>query len=443
MTYKKKLIEVALPLTAINRASAAEKFIHVGTTSNLHAWRARRPLAACRAVKFVSLVDDPGEYLLEEAAAVKRAELFRLIERLVEWQSNDDESVLEAARNEIRRSCQGLDLPTVVDPFCGSGTIPLEALRLGLDAIGNDVNPIAVAISKALVEVPHVVSGHQPIAPKTGQLRTTFVGFEGFRFDLSYYSNLLAKRARGAVSVLHERSYAGSIASTAWLWCRTAECPNPGCNVTIPLHSSFWLSKTRKSRAFLRIRDLAPSDDDKRIAFDVVTGDAEMAETPILNDTGAVCPRCSTPVPFASLRDQGRAGKIGFQMNAYVTKEGSSMTFHAATAEDEMRALSAESSTGAPETRLPDAALGFRVQNYGLQFHRDRRGGDAHDAGARAGRAVAGVVRTSRDVSDHPPGVDRDVPGCLKSAGGAASSRPPARRDPRRGTATGPARPVR
>jgi putative DNA methylase len=366
---KKKLIEVALPLDAINRASAAEKLIHVGTTSNLHAWWARRPLAACRAVAFASLVDDPGEYMPAEAAETKRRELLRLIERLVAWEANSDEAVLEAARREIAHSSHG-ELPAVVDPFCGSGTIPLEALRLGLNAVGCDLNPIAVAISKALVEVPHVVSGHRPIGPKADQLHADTPGFDGFRSDLAHYSKRIIERAREQVGRLYTGTYSGSAAPIAWLWCRTAECPNPGCNTTIPLISSLWLSKTKKSHAFLRVKERDATTLDGRVAFDVIVGDAGQPGSPPLNDTGAVCPRCETPVPFAALRDQGRAGKMGFQLNAYVTKTGSSMNFHAATQEYETKAMAVHPEW-APETMLPDAALGFRVQNYGLKFHQD------------------------------------------------------------------------
>ena len=365
--YKKKLIEVALPLQSINRAAAAEKLIHVGTTSNLHAWWARRPLAACRAVVFASLVDDPGEYLPAEAAEIKRQELFALIERLVAWESKDDDAVLAAAKREIAQSARG-ELPTVVDPFCGSGTIPIESLRLGLNAIGSDLNPIAVAISKALVEVPHVVSGHDAISPKASKNLLDGPGFERFRADLTYYSNRIMERAHEGVSRLYTDTYAGPSAPIAWLWCRTAECPNPGCETTIPLVSSLWLSKTDKSRAFLRIakRDARTH----RIAFDVIVGDAGEPESPPLNDTGAVCPRCGTPVPFAALRDQGREGKLGFQLNAYVTKAGSKMQFHSASVDHEAKAM-AVVPEWTPETKLPDAALGFRVQAYGLTLHRD------------------------------------------------------------------------
>jgi putative DNA methylase len=364
---KKKLIEVALPLQSINRAAAAEKLIHVGTTSNLHAWWARRPLAACRAVVFASLVDDPGEYLPAEVAETKRQELFTLIEQLIAWDSKDDEAVLAAAKREIARSAHG-ELPTVVDPFCGSGTIPVESLRLGLNAIGSDLNPIAVAISKALVEVPHVVSGHDAISPKPPKNLLDGLGFERFRADLAYYSNRILARARDAASRLYADTYAGTSAPIAWLWCRTAECPNPGCETMIPLVSSLWLSKTDKSRAFLRIAKRSPRT--RRIAFDVIAGDGGEPESPPLGDTGAICPRCGTPVPFSALRDQGREGKLGFQLNAYVTKSGSQMHFHAASAEHEAKAM-AVVPEWTPDTKLPDAALGFRVQAYGLTLHRD------------------------------------------------------------------------
>lgn len=364
---RKKLIEVALPLQAINRAAAAEKLIHVGTTSNLHAWWARRPLAACRAVVFASLVDDPGEYLPPEQAEIKRQELFALIEKLVIWESKDDQLILDAAKLEIARSSNG-ERPIVMDPFCGSGSIPIESLRLGIDAVGSDLNPIAVSISKALVEVPHIISGHDPISPKSNKSLLRRQGFEAFRADLAYYTARIMERARDEASRLYAESFAGSSVPIAWLWSRTAECPNPGCETTIPLISSMWLSKTPKSRAFLRI--VKRDSRSPRISFEVVVGSSDEPETPPVNDTGAVCPRCATPVPFADLRDQGRHGKLGFQLNAYVTKLGSAMNFHAASPEHEAKAMAAVPEW-VPDTKLPDAALGFRVQGYGLTHHRD------------------------------------------------------------------------
>lgn len=259
-------------------------------------------------------------------------------------------------------------LPTVVDPFCGSGTIAVEALRLGLNVIGCDLNPIAVAISKALVEVPHIIRDHKPVSPHADKLLGGSTGIEGFRSDLAYYCKRIFDRVRSEVEVLYSGTYSGSTIPIAWLWCRTADCPNPGCNTSIPLISSLWLSKTKKSLAFLRVSNRDPTS--KRIPFEVVVGDAQgPAEAP-LSGSGAICPRCLTPVPFAALREQGRAGKIGFQLNAYVTKSGSSMNFHPASEEHESRAMAVRPEW-APDTTLPDAALGFRVQNYGLKWHRD------------------------------------------------------------------------
>lgn len=364
---KKKLIEVALPLEAINRASGSEKLIHVGTTSNLHAWWARRPLAACRAVVFASLVDDPGEHLPKDEADAERERLFKLIERLVTWDANDDTAVLDAAREEIVRSSNGAT-PTVVDPFCGSGSIPIEALRLGVDAVGYDLNPIAVAISKALVEVPRIASGHPPVGATESRLLPQTEGFDGFRADLDHYARLVARKASPQVTGNYANTYSGNVTPIAWLWSRTAQCPNPGCNTRIPLLSSLWLSKTKKSRAFLRLqpRDMITG----RVGVDVVTSASAEPTTPPMASAGATCPTCNTPVPFAELRAQGRAGKLGVQLNAYVTKSGSNMLFHEATAAHEAAALAVHP-LHAPETGLPEAALGFRVQAYGLTGHRD------------------------------------------------------------------------
>src|SRR4051812_35850445 len=154
---RRKLIEVALPLEAINRESAREKSIRHGHPSTLHLWWARRPLAACRAVLWASLVDDPSsrpdEFPTEEAQVRERERLFRILEALVKWENSNNETVLEAARAEILKSTDG-NPPPVLDPFCGGGSIPLEAQRLGLEAHASDLNPVAVLITKALIEIP-------------------------------------------------------------------------------------------------------------------------------------------------------------------------------------------------------------------------------------------------------------------------------------------------
>src|SRR5215212_6396676 len=164
---KKKLIEVALPLEAINKESAREKSIRQGNPSTLHLWWARRPLAACRAVLFASLVDDPSSDpdLSEEEADRKRDELFAIIEDLVQWENSNNPEVLGRARAAIMESTGG-NPPPVLDPFCGGGSIPLEAQRLGLETHASDLNPVAVLITKALIEITPKFAGRPPVNPE-------------------------------------------------------------------------------------------------------------------------------------------------------------------------------------------------------------------------------------------------------------------------------------
>ena len=165
---KKKLIEVALPLEAINKESAREKSIRHGHPSTLHLWWARRPLAACRAVLFASLVDDPSslpeQFPTEADQDKERQRLFRLIEELVKWDNSNNPAILKAAHEEILKSTDGHP-PPIYDPFCGGGSIPLEAQRLGLEAHGSDLNPVAVLITKALIEIPPKFAGQPPVNP--------------------------------------------------------------------------------------------------------------------------------------------------------------------------------------------------------------------------------------------------------------------------------------
>jgi putative DNA methylase len=364
-THRKKLIEVALPLTAINTASAAEKLIHVGTTSNVHAWWAPRPLAACRAVIFASMVDDPGEYLPPERAEAKRGELFALIDRLVQWGANNDARVLEEVRQEIAAH-GGSRQVTVVDPFCGRGTIPVEALRLGLDAIGIDLNPVAVSISKALVEAPRSVSGHPAMIARAGQVAAASVGFEGFKDDLEHMAQQVLAAVRPKVQGLYAGTFTGAAAPLAWLWCRTARCPSPACGARIPLVSSMWLSKSPGTRAWLKFERRHVEG---RVFPKIEEREQGEPPPPTVTESGATCPVCASPITFAALREQGRAGQMGFQLNAVAIKATRSMRFQAATEAQERIALAVRP-RWVPDTLLPDAALGFRVQKYGLTTHR-------------------------------------------------------------------------
>ena len=257
MTYRKKLIEVALPLEAINREAAREKSIRHGHPSTLHLWWARRPLAACRAVLFASLVDDPSsrpeEFRTQEDQDRERKRLFRLIEELIEWKNVNNERVLGEARAEILKSTDG-NPPPVLDPFCGGGSIPLEAQRLGLEAHGSDLNPVAVLITKAMIEIPPRFAGQLPVNPdaQDGLARAqTWKGATGLVEDVRYYGKWMRHEAEKRIGHLYpkvklpQEHGSGKATVIAWLWARTVKCPNPACGAWMPLVNSFWLSKKK------------------------------------------------------------------------------------------------------------------------------------------------------------------------------------------------------
>ena len=209
--YRKKLIEVALPLNAINTASAREKSIRHGHPSTLHLWWSRKPLATCRAVLFASLIDDPSEhpeqFPTEQEQVQERERLFRLIEALVIWENSNNREVLAAVHAEIQKATGG-DLPSVLDPFCGGGSIPLEAQRLGLEAHGGDLNPVAVLISKALVEIPPKFAGRTPVHPeaKPSLMNRDWSGAQGLAEDIRYYGKWMRDEAERRIGHLYPKA---------------------------------------------------------------------------------------------------------------------------------------------------------------------------------------------------------------------------------------------
>lgn len=259
-TYKKKLIEVAIPLEAINAASAREKSIRHGHPSTLHLWWARRPLAACRAVLFAQLVDDPSshpeQFPTHEDQEKERKRLFAIIEDLVKWENSTNEEVLERARKEIRRCC-GNVMPPIYDPFSGGASIPLEAQRLGLQAFGSDLNPVAVMIGKATIEIPPKFKDRPPIHPGIKE-RSFYRNAEGLAEDVKYYGEWMRQRAWEHIGRLYPpvnlpKEYGGGTATPfAWFWARTVPSPDPAfADVLVPIASSFLLSAKSGKEAWV------------------------------------------------------------------------------------------------------------------------------------------------------------------------------------------------
>jgi putative DNA methylase len=387
-----KLIEVALPLDVINKQAAREKTIRHGHPSTLHLWWARRPLAACRAVIFAQLVDDPSahadQFPTAEAQDAERQRLFRIIERLVPWEASSDESVLEEARAEIQR-CYPAGPPPLTDPFCGSGSIPLEAQRLGLEAHGSDLNPVAVLITKALIELPFKFAGRSPAHPADlgsfGQLRSEWKATSGLAEDVRWYGRWMREQAEQRIGHIYPKATlpgGGTAPVIAWLWARTVTCPNPACGATMPLARSFWLGKKKGKEAWIHP---VPSARDKNVTFAV-----DQRPTPIpvehssssrppcrcwicagtVGRQGAKCLVCENPVPLDFVRREGQAGRLGAQLMAIVA-EGTRQRLYLPAGPVHEQAAHAERPTDVPETELPERALSFRVQAYGMTHHAD------------------------------------------------------------------------
>jgi putative DNA methylase len=368
MMYRRKLIEVALPLEAINKESAREKSIRHGHPSTLHLWWARRPLAACRAVLFSQLVDDPSEYMPDEASANnERQRLFKIIEDLVLWDNINNEEVLDKARLEIACSvARDLDVdvpvgkvaireflatqaPPVLDPFAGGGSIPLEAQRLGLRAYASDLNPVAVLINKALIEFPPKFAGMPPVHPpetpsegkkgkKAGQgelWKKEWKGAEGLAEDVRYYGKWMRAEAYKRIGHLypmvkvtaellaerpdikgHGLKPGDELTVIAWLWARAVKCPNPACGCQMPLIRSFWLSRNKNKKIWLTPQI---NHTYKTIDFEINTGDGE-PKAGTVNRRGAECLICGSPIPFDYIRSQGKAHAIKQIPMAIVTE---------------------------------------------------------------------------------------------------------------------------
>ena len=314
--YKPKLIEVSIPLEDINKESAREKSIRHGHPSTLHLWWARRPLATCRAVLFAQLVDDPSahpdRFPTEEAQQAERERLHGIIKRLVVWENIYDETLLKEAREEIRKSCGG-NPPPILDPFCGGGSIPLEAQRLGLEVHAYDLNPVAVLITKALIEIPPKFVGHPPMFPGATESRMSWPGATGLAEDVRRYGQWVRDEAEKRIGPLYPEAELPDGTKTtviAWIWARTVTCPNPACAGTMPLVRSFSLGKKRGKERYVE-----PIPDGKRIRFEI-RGPRGVPRDGTVGRNGAICLLCGTPVPLAYIRAEGQAGRIGAQLMA-------------------------------------------------------------------------------------------------------------------------------
>jgi len=414
VSVRRKLIEVALPLEAINKASAREKSIRHGHPSTLHLWWARRPLAAARAVIFAQMVDDPSAnpdlFPTEKAQEKERQRLFRIIEDLVQWENTTNEEVLNRAREEIwqswRRACaQNADhprakelfdrhkLPAFHDPFAGGGALPLEAQRLGLEAYASDLNPVAVLINKAMIEIPPKFAGRPSVNPDwqrksdAEKAMTVWKGAQGLAEDVRYYGKWMRDEAEKRIGHLYPKievtagmakerpdlkPYVGQkLTVIAWLWARTVKSPNPAfANVDVPLASTFMLSTKAGKEAYVE-----PVIEGGGYRFTVKVGKPKNAEraqngTKLSRGANFECLVSGAPIAGDYIKAEGKAGRMGERLMAIVAEGQRGRVYLAPTPEHEAAARKAKPEWK-PETPLAPDPRALWTPPYGLTTYGD------------------------------------------------------------------------
>lgn len=374
----KKLIEVALPLEKINAESAREKSIRHGHPSTLHLWWARRPLAAARAVIWSSLVDDPSshpeKFPTEEDQNKERQRLFKILEDLVVWENSNDERVLEAAKAEIMKSTNG-NPPALLDPFAGGGAIPLEAQRLGLEAHAHDLNPVAVTINKAMIEIPPRFAGKAPVNPdaQVSAMRNGWNGAQGLAEDVRYYGEWMKQEAfqrighlYPKVKVPHEQG-GGEATVIAWIWARTVKCPNPACGCEMPLASSFVLSKKKGKEAWIE-----PQFDyeAKKITYKVRLGKGKVPEAPkTARGAKFKCIMCGETTTDDYIKQEPVNGRMGSVLMGIVAEGKHGRLYVSPTEEHVLTAQCSKPEGEYPEQRLPYDPRNIWCVNYGLDTY--------------------------------------------------------------------------
>ena len=401
MSYNKKLIEVAIPLEAINAASALEKgnpFLK-GHPRNLHQWWARRPHAAARAVIFSQLIDDPSShpeiFKTEEDQLIERNRLFALIEKMIKWENSSDENIVNEVKNEIKKNLADFskldEMPSFLDPFAGGGALPLEAQRLGLESFASDLNPIAVLINKALIEIPPKYKNQPAINPdakhQQSQMDKSWKGAQGIADDVRYYSKLIQKRAGEELANLYPKikitkeiangrddltKYIGlELTVSSWLWARTVKSPNPAySHIDVPLVSTYILSSKTGKEIFVD-----PKINFDGYDFEVKYGKSNDSEktkngTKIGRGGNFQCIMSGSPIPVSYIRQQGLAGQMGTKLMAIIAEGSVGKVYIRPDINSELIAKSAKPSW-IPDQEINHNPRDIRTQLYGLKHYSD------------------------------------------------------------------------
>lgn len=376
MAMNKKLIEVALPLEKINAESAREKSIRFGHPSTLHLWWARRPLAAARAVIWSSLVDDPSShpelFPTEEDQKRERERLFKILEDLVVWENSNNEEVLNLAKAEILKYTNN-NPPALLDPFAGGGAIPLEAQRLGLEAHAHDLNPVAVMINKAMIEIPPRFANMPPVNPNAQRMANdNWKGAAGLAEDVRYYGEWMRQEAFKRIGHLYPKvkvpadQGGGEATVIAWIWARTVKCPNPACGCEMPLANGFDISTKKDNEAWIHpIFDY----EHRTIQYEVKRGkNTENISPKLARGAKFKCILCGETVGDEYIKQSGLSGKMGVHLLCTVA-EGRNGRIYVSPDEEQIRAARVPKPEDFPNADLPYEPRAIWCVNYGLSTY--------------------------------------------------------------------------
>ncbi len=375
--YKPKLIEVALPLAAINAEAAREKSIRHGHPSTLHLWWARRPLAAARAVIWASLVDDPSGYdefvtpddeteeqkaEREQKMDAERQRLFGILERLVKWENSNNADVLAEARAEIDR-CFPDGPPPILDPFAGGGAIPLEAQRLGLTALAGDLNPVAVLINKATIEIPPRFAGLPPVHPDIDKTLTTWERAQGLAADIEAYGQWMRNEAYKRIGHLYPDATGPNgeqLTPIAWIWARTVESPDPSWSGHVPLVASWTLAK-RPGKPKVWIAPIIDRDA-MTISYEIREG-GEPSHGRTVDRGKGTCIATGAAIPGSYIKSESLAGRMRHQLMAVILESSNGKVYRAASNED------IEAADAGLPSRIPTSDVALDPRNIWITIY--------------------------------------------------------------------------
>ena len=408
MNNNKKLIEVAMPLEVINKESSREKSIRHGHPSTLHLWWARRPLAAARAVIWASLVDDPSshpeKFPTEEDQIRERSRLFKLLEQMVIWENSNNKELMDKAYEEILKSTNGQP-PALLDPFAGGGTIPMEGQRLGLATYAHDLNPVAVMINKATIEIPTIFAKKAPVNPVDGGNFRIESGYErcaGLIADVNYYGERMRSMAYNELGHMYPKAKiskeqgGGEATVISWIWARTVKCPNPACGCEMPLAKGFTLSKKKGNEAYVEpVFDY----EKKKITYTIrLNGGKPQNEPKMARGANFKCIMCGETTTPDYIKEEANAGRMGSTMLGIIA-EGNRKRVFSEPSEEQILAASVEKPKQFPTGQLSDDRRALWTPLYGL---------DTFDK-LFTNRQLTTMTTLSRLVHDIQPEIEKDA----------------------------------